>query len=110
VDVPVQDGLLQGCMKDTVEVLDRFGGMGFNLAAEEEDAAAIAELCSNELGFPTSAEQVKEKLTTLLKSGQDKILVAVADKQIVGFIHATSYETHNESQYMEGIVIRRPAG
>ena len=62
-------------------------------AAVEEDAAAIAALCANELGYQTSAKQVKEKLTGFLKSGQDRIFVAAAEGQVVGFIHAASYET-----------------
>ena len=61
--------------------------------ALKEDAAAIAALCINELGYQTSGEQVKEKLTALLKNSQDRIFVAAVDGQVVGFIHAASYET-----------------
>ena len=62
-------------------------------ASVEKDAAAIAALCTNELGYQTSAEQVKEKLSALLQSSQHKILAAAADGEVVGFVHAASYET-----------------
>lgn len=62
-------------------------------AATVEDAETISALCINELGYQTSTEQVKEKLTSLLKSDQDRIFVAVADGRVVGFIHTASYDT-----------------
>ena len=61
--------------------------------ARETDAAGIAALSTNELGYQTTAEQVREKLAALLHSGRDRILVAVADGQVVGYIHANTYET-----------------
>ena len=62
-------------------------------SARETDAAEIAELNTVEMGYQTTAEQVREKLAVLLKSRDNRILVAVADGQVVGYIHANTYET-----------------
>lgn len=61
--------------------------------ARETDAAEIAELNTVEMGYQTTAEQVREKLAVLLKSRDNRILVAVAEGQVVGYIHANTYET-----------------
>ena len=61
--------------------------------ARETDAAEIAELNTVEMGYQTTAEQVREKLAVLLKSRDNRILVAVADGQVVGYIHANTYGT-----------------
>lgn len=65
------------------------------LPVEESElhAAAIAALCTKELGYQTSPEEMKEKLRAVLNHPQHKIFVAVVDGRVVGFIHAVSYET-----------------
>ena len=61
--------------------------------ARETDAAGIAALSTDELGYQTTAEQVREKLAARLNSNRDRILVAAAEGQVVGYIHANTYET-----------------
>lgn len=39
------------------------------------------------LGYEVTEERVNHRLTNILASSQDKILVAVEDNQVVGFIH-----------------------
>jgi len=54
-------------------------------AATSEDAAAIA-LLSNELGYPASAEAIRERLARLLNNSSHKIYVATQDDNILGWI------------------------
>lgn len=56
------------------------------------DADDIARLSRDELGYDYSVEQTEEKLRLLLCSGKDKILVAVADGAVAGYVHANDYD------------------
>ena len=56
------------------------------------DAAAIRDLSEAELGYPYPLEATAQKLAALLKSGRDKILVAVADGTVVGYVHLCDYD------------------
>ena len=56
------------------------------------DASAIRELSERELGYPYPLEATAQKLAALLKSGRDKIFVAVLGEAVVGYVHANSYD------------------
>lgn len=57
-----------------------------------DDTKYIQELNCNELGYNYSIEDTKFKLEKLLLSDKDKILVAVTDNVVVGYIHASDYD------------------
>ncbi len=58
-----------------------------------EDAEGICLLNRFELGYDFPLEAVREKLDALTSGGKDKILVAVAEGKVVGYIHASDYDT-----------------
>jgi ribosomal protein S18 acetylase RimI-like enzyme len=53
--------------------------------ASIEDAGRIAVLVS-ELGYPTSAEQMRRRLATILRDGEYETLVACDDGVVQGFV------------------------
>ena len=57
-----------------------------------EDAVSLQRLSRNEMGYDYPVEEVKVKLEKLLASGRDKILVAVAEAAVVGYVHANDYD------------------
>ena len=56
------------------------------------DAAAIQRLNAECLGYDFDREATEAQLKKLLENDQHIILVAEEDEQIVGYIHAASYD------------------
>ena len=56
------------------------------------DVPALWELNKTELGYPYPLEATAEKLAAILKSGRDKIFVAVLEGSVAGYVHANSYD------------------
>ncbi len=56
------------------------------------DAKAISELNNKQMGYKISAEDTSERLVSILASKRDKIFVAIADENVVGYIHANDYD------------------
>ncbi len=56
------------------------------------DAKAISELNNKQMGYKISAEDTFERLVSILASKRDKIFVAIADENVVGYIHANDYD------------------
>ena len=66
--------------------------------AEEGDAAALAELMT-QLGYPTTAEEMRERLDAILRHSNFATFVAVEEDEVCGMIGLSaslSYE-RNES-------------
>lgn len=61
-------------------------------ACQIEDYHAIYELNCNEMGYEYPIDSTKEKLSILIKSPKDKILVATVSGNVVGYIHANDYD------------------
>lgn len=60
--------------------------------ARTEDAQALARLNREEMGYDYPPDKTKEKLSLLLESGKDKILVAELDGAVVGYVHLNDYD------------------
>lgn len=60
--------------------------------ARAEDAQALARLNREEMGYDYPTDKTKEKLSLLLESGKDKILVAELDGAVVGYVHLNDYD------------------
>ena len=56
------------------------------------DAAAIAALCSESMGYPAPEQEVRGRLQALLQDGAQCILVAEAGGETIGYIHACDYQ------------------
>lgn len=61
-------------------------------AASSKDAAAIAELCRESLGYACTAETVSAHLSQC-DPARECVFVAEKDGTVVGFIHAQIYQT-----------------
>ena len=59
--------------------------------ASLQDAGAIARLNAECMGYDYSSADTAANLSHILGSPHDKVLVAVADTQIVGYIHVNEY-------------------
>ena len=59
--------------------------------ASVHDADAIAQLNRECMGYDYSSADTSVSLSYVLGSTHDKVLVAVADTQIVGYIHVNEY-------------------
>lgn len=57
-----------------------------------EDAPSICRLNETEMGYGFPLEQTRKKLQTLLNSSTDRIIVAVLNGEVVGYVHACDYE------------------
>lgn len=57
-----------------------------------DDASAIYELNKNELGYEYDAEKTRKRLAQILISSHDKIIVAVVQNVVVGYVHAVDYD------------------
>lgn len=61
--------------------------------AKKEDATAIHSLNKLSLGYDYPIQQMKQQFTELLDKENHLLLVALDDRQeVVGYLHATSYE------------------
>lgn len=56
------------------------------------DAAAIARLCGEAMGYPSSPEEVGKRLQALLPECGQCILVAEMQGRVVGYLHACDYQ------------------
>ena len=60
--------------------------------ATTNDVGAITNLNKMELGYEYSVVDTAKKLEYVLASEKDKVLVAVVDDNVIGYIHANDYE------------------
>lgn len=60
--------------------------------ATVEDAEAISEISSNDLGYDCTTEFVTNKLAGLDKS-REAVFVAETDSNVIGYIHIEKYDT-----------------
>jgi ribosomal protein S18 acetylase RimI-like enzyme len=58
-----------------------------------DDIKEIYLLNKEELGYDYPIDKQKIKLEQLLESSSDRIYVACIDNQVVGYVHAASYDT-----------------
>ncbi|MBS4456440.1 GNAT family N-acetyltransferase [Tuanshanicoccus lijuaniae] len=57
------------------------------------DASAIQRINAVELGYTISAEQLEQRIRTLVDDCQHYIFVAEMDQQVVGYVHAQRYDS-----------------
>lgn len=57
-----------------------------------DDAAAIQTLNREEMGYDYPLSEVKKKLAYLLSGDKDRLFVAELAGEVVGYIHACTYE------------------
>lgn len=60
--------------------------------ASVDDAAAVARLCREGLGYDCTDELVQRKLQGL-DAKRETVFAAVIDKKVIGFIHIEKYDT-----------------
>lgn len=60
--------------------------------ADIADAPHICEINQNALGYDFSLPETKAQLSLLLSRTTDKVLVAVCQNEVRGYIHAADYE------------------
>lgn len=60
--------------------------------AVESNAESIWKLNQNEMGYHFPLDATKEKLLKLMKSNDYRIYVAVVNGDVVGYVHANSYD------------------
>ena len=66
---------------------------GFSIReAVASDANAICQLNSTEMGYPFPLDATIGNLSKLLNNPSNKILVAVLDDSVVGYVHANDYD------------------
>ena len=61
--------------------------------ARQEDAVAIAAICTSALGYAFGREETEKALTAALTRPGDRVFVAIVSDVVVGFIHGQDYET-----------------
>ena len=74
--------------------------------ARPADAAALAHLAT-QLGYPSSQEQVHQRLASLARDPEHVVQVAVRDGQVVGWVHAFVCRLLESDPYAEigGVVV-----
>lgn len=74
--------------------------------ASLQDAASIAEL-SEQLGYPSTEQDLQDRLASLLKRSDHLVLAAVKDGKVVGWIHAFIAWRVESSAFVEigGLVV-----
>lgn len=60
--------------------------------AVESDAESIWKLNQYEMGYHFPLDAAKVKLSKLIHSEDDRIYVALVDDDIIGYVHANSYD------------------
>lgn len=60
--------------------------------AQMSDLEVLVRLNKEEMGYDYPIEQTKINLEKILNDPQHKILVAVKDHQVVGYVHAVCYD------------------
>lgn len=75
--------------------------------ATVDDSEAIAGL-SDQLGYPTSPERMRERLEILLPKRDQRLFAAERDGRIVGWLHAAKIEMVESDPFAEiyGLVVR----
>lgn len=75
--------------------------------ATVDDSEAIAGL-SDQLGYPTSPERMRERLEILLPKRDQRLFAAERDGRIVGWLHAAKIERVESDPFAEiyGLVVR----
>lgn len=58
-----------------------------------QDAKAIQELNARVLGYSYPLQDTIQRLDKLLSSDHDRIFVAVEEGNVIGYVHATHYES-----------------
>ena len=56
------------------------------------DAEAVYSLNKTELGYDYPIEQTRKKLAKILTNRENKILVAVCNENVVGYVHSNDYD------------------
>ncbi len=59
---------------------------------ETTDSIGIFKLNRDEMGYGYPLEETRANLLKLSKSAQDKIYVAVAGEEVVGYVHVNDYD------------------
>lgn len=80
-------------------------------SAAARDVAALAEL-SEQLGYPSTPREVRERLTRLRRAEDHRVFVAVAaDGRLLGWIHAYVALRIESDPFVEigGLVVREEA-
>jgi GNAT superfamily N-acetyltransferase len=75
-------------------------------SARDADAGPIAEL-SGQLGYPTTAAEMSERLAGLARAGGSVVLVADVGGRVVGWLHIVSAHRVEYAPYAEitGLVV-----
>ena len=60
--------------------------------ATTEDAGAVCEICSEDLGYPCEESFVKEKIEKL-DDDREAVYVAVVNDTVAGYVHVEKYDT-----------------
>lgn len=66
-----------------------------------DDVAALVEL-NRQLGYPTSEEELRERLEPILKSPEDAVFVALDGSDPIGWIHV-AIERGLETSHVAGL-------
>jgi N-acetylglutamate synthase-like GNAT family acetyltransferase len=82
--------------------------------ARERDVEALARLAA-ELGYPSTADEMRERLAALRAGEDDEVLVADVDGEVAGWIHLAIVLSLESGRYaeIEGLVVteaRRGSG
>lgn len=72
-----------------------------------DDAASIAGL-SDQLGYPTSPERMRERLSIVLPKDDQRLFAAERDGRLVGWLHVAKIEMVESDPFAEiyGLVVR----
>ena len=72
-----------------------------------DDAASIAGL-SDQLGYPTSPERMRERLSIVLPKDDQRLFTAERDGRLVGWLHVAKIEMVESDPFAEiyGLVVR----
>ncbi|WP_127484435.1 GNAT family N-acetyltransferase [Paenibacillus ehimensis] len=63
-----------------------------------QDSPEIARL-SGQLGYPAKAEQIEERLASILNAADHVVIVAEAQSELVGFKHAGFENTKTQQVF-----------
>lgn len=74
--------------------------------ARTEDAGAIAALCA-QLGYPSTHEQIVDRLATLGSGAEHAVLVAVEHDRVLGFMQVSVHHSIESGAWTEidGLVV-----
>ena len=78
-------------------------------SAEESDAPALAELMT-QLGYETTADEMRKRLSSILRNRDFATLVAVQDNEVLGMIGlwaSVGYERNNPTGKIMALVVHK---